>query len=364
LENPLQPDPQAPPDTQVKKVLIYRLGSLGDTTVALPCFHLIERAFPNSQRILLTNFPIHAKAPASAAVLGDSNLVHGYMRYTVGTRSVRELWQLGQEIRRFRPDVLVYLMPVRAKSAVRRDKWFFRLLGGVRRIVGVPDSPDLSRIEDPVTGLYEAEAKRLARTVAALGDAGTGDLRNWDLRLTPAEKQAAISALGPLAEKPLIVCGPGTKMQAKDWGQDNWRALLAKLSALHPAYGLALIGAKEDAEVSDYAARDWSGPSVNLCGKLSPRETAAVFEHASVFLGPDSGPMHLAACAGVPCVIAFSARGLPGVWYPAGQNHRIVYHQVNCFGCNLETCIAEGRKCLTSISVDEMANAVESVLER
>jgi heptosyltransferase-3 len=73
--------------------------------------------------------------------------------------------------------------------------------------------------------------------------------------------------------------------------------------------------------------------------------------------------MHLAACAGVPCVIAFSARGLPGVWFPAGANHRVVYHQVNCFGCNLETCIVEGRKCLTSIAVDEMAKAVESVLQ-
>jgi heptosyltransferase III len=350
------------PDPSVKKVLIYRLGSLGDTTVALPCFHLIERVFPNSERILLTNFPIHAKAPASAAVLGESRLVHGYMRYTVGTRSPRELWALGREIRRFRPDVLVYLMPVRAKSAVRRDKWFFRLLGGVHRIVGIPDSPQLSRVEDAETGLYEAEAQRLARTVAALGDAATGDLKNWDLRLTEAEKLTARDALGPVAEKPVIVCGPGTKMQAKDWGQDNWRSLLGRLSVRYPNYGLALIGAKEDAEVSEYAAHDWAGQSVNLCGKLSPRETAAVFEYASVFLGPDSGPMHLAACAGVPCVIAFSARGLPGVWFPAGANHRIVYHQVSCFGCNLETCIVEGRKCLTSIAVDEMAKAVDSVL--
>jgi ADP-heptose:LPS heptosyltransferase len=151
-------------------------------------------------------------------------------------------------------------------------------------------------------------------------------------------------------------------MQAKDWGQENWQALLGRLSAQYPGYGLALIGAREDAEVSAYAALSWAGPVVNLCGRLSPRETAVVFTKASVFLGPDSGPMHLAACAGVPCVIAFSARGLPGVWYPAGQNHRIIYHQVNCFGCNLETCIAEGRKCLTSIAVDEMAAAVESVL--
>jgi heptosyltransferase III len=350
------------PYPSVKKVLIYRLGSLGDTTVALPCFHLIERVYPGAERVLLTNFPIHAKAPASAAVLGDSGLVHGYMRYTVGTRSPRELFKLAGEIRRFKPDVLVYLMPVRPLKAVRRDKWFFRLAGGVTRIVGLPGAAELQRVQDPATGLYEAEASRLARTVTALGDAAPNELKNWDLRLTSAERDAARAALGELAGKPLVVCGPGTKMQAKDWGQENWRALLGRLSARFPDLRLALIGAREDAEVSEFTARDWAGPSVNLCGKLSPRETAAVFAEARVFLGPDSGPMHLAACAGVPCVIAFSARGLPGVWYPAGTNHRIIYHQVNCFGCNLETCIAEGRKCLTSISVDEMALAVESVL--
>jgi ADP-heptose:LPS heptosyltransferase len=85
-------------------------------------------------------------------------------------------------------------------------------------------------------------------------------------------------------------------------------------------------------------------------------------EHARIFLGPDSGPMHLAASAGVPCVIAFSARGLPGIWFPAGQGHQVIYHQTSCYGCNLETCIAEERRCLTSISVTEMATAVSRVL--
>ena len=50
-------------ESPVRKVLIYRLGSLGDTVVALPCFHLIERTFPGAERVLLTNFPVHAKAP-------------------------------------------------------------------------------------------------------------------------------------------------------------------------------------------------------------------------------------------------------------------------------------------------------------
>ncbi|MFC5864585.1 glycosyltransferase family 9 protein [Acidicapsa dinghuensis] len=357
-------DQTVTPDPSVRKVLIYRLGSLGDTVVALPCFHLIERKFPNAERRLLTNFPIHAKAPASAAVLGDSGLVHGYMRYTVGTRSAGELLRLAREIRRFKPDVLVYLMPVRSTASVQRDKWFFRVACGVRHIVGIPVPEQLERIENSSTGMYQSEAVRLALTVSALGDAGVSELKNWSLRLTDSERNKARTGLGQKVGQPLVVCGPGTKMQAKDWGQENWRLLMEKLSSAYPGFGLAMIGAKEDSEVSEYAAAAWLGPKVNLCGILSPRETAAVLEHAAVFLGPDSGPMHLAACAGVPCVIAFAARGLPGVWYPAGSQHRVIYHKVDCFGCNLETCIEQDRKCLTSITVDEMADAVAAVMAK
>jgi ADP-heptose:LPS heptosyltransferase len=330
--------------------------------VSLPCLHLVERTFPNSERTLLTNFPVHAKAPAAADVLGESGLIHGYMRYTVGMRSPRALLSLALEIRRFNPDVLVYLMPPRSPKAARRDKLFFKWAGGVRRIVGAPADDESGRVVNPITGLYEPEAARLARTLAVLGNAGTADLANWSLRLRPSERQFALTALGDLSGKPLLACGPGTKMQAKDWGQENWRALLLRIAQSYPGYGLVILGAREDSAVGDYVLSDWNGPKLNLCGHLTPRQSAAVLEHASLFLGPDSGPMHLAACAGVPCVIAFSARGLPGVWYPAGEKHHILYRQVSCFGCNLESCIVEARRCLTSITVDEMAQAVDSVL--
>jgi hypothetical protein len=312
--------------------------------------------------MLLTNFPVQAKAPAAAEVLGESGLVHRYMRYTVGTRSPRALLRLALEIRRFNPDVLVYLMPPRSSKDVRRDELFLKWAGGIRRIVGAPVGDESARTVNPATGLYESEAVRLARTLAVLGDAGTADLANWSLGLTPSEKQFALAALGDLASKPLLVCGPGTKMQAKDWGQENWRALLRRIAASYPGHGLVILGAREDSAVGDYVLTDWNGPKLNLCGHLTPRQSAALLEHASLFLGPDSGPMHLAACAGVPCVIAFSARGLPGVWYPVGEKHHILYRQVSCFGCNLESCIVQARRCLTSITVDEMAQAVDLVL--
>jgi ADP-heptose:LPS heptosyltransferase len=252
-------------------------------------------------------------------------------------------------------------MNPRSWNAVGRDRLFFRL-AGVRKLVGVPGEQQMKLRLDAATGLYERETARLARLLAELGDAEPLNLANWDLVLSGEERTAARAALGALHGRPLVVCGPGTKVEAKDWGKDNWRALLKRVNAEYPGHGLALVGAQEDAAVANHAAQDWTGPKLNLCGRLTPRETAAVMEHARIFLGPDSGPMHLAAGAGIPCVIAFSAAGLPGIWFPPGPRHQVVYHQTSCCGCYRQQCNVAGHPCLSSIAVEEMMAAVSRAM--
>ena len=341
---------------KVKRVLIYRLGSLGDTVVVLPALHLVARTFPNARRVMLTNFPVHAKAPAASAIIGESGLVDDYMAYTKGTRSVRTLAGLWWQIRRFRPEVLIYLTKPRGDEIVKRDARFFRLCG-VAHIIGLPLGELAEPLYFPEKDIWEHESVRLLRTVRELGSPDPEDPAYWDLCLTEAEQEKAWALLSPIAGRPFIACGPGTKMQAKDWGEENWRQLLSKLAGVLPEYGLLLVGAREDAEVSDYAAAGWRGPVVNLCGQVTPRETAAALTGAELFLGPDSGPMHLAAAQGVPCAIAFASRDRRGYWFPAGKDHQIVYHTMECSLCKLENCIEQKKKCLTSISVDEMLQA-------
>ncbi|MEO6804303.1 MAG: glycosyltransferase family 9 protein, partial [Granulicella sp.] len=64
-----------------------------------------------------------------------------------------------------------------------------------------------------------------------------------------------------------------------------------------------------------------------------------------------------------PCVAIFSARGKPRTWFPYGRQHRVVYHRVECWGCGLETCVVEKKRCLTSIGVEEVLVEVRTVLE-
>jgi ADP-heptose:LPS heptosyltransferase len=217
-----------------------------------------------------------------------------------------------------------------------------------------------------VDGALEPEAERLTRNLAELGDAELESAASWDMHLTDAERARAAEVMAGLGERPVIAVSVGTKVQSKDWGRENWRALLGRLGGLFPQYGLVLCGAAEESEASEFCAEGWrasdGGPVVNVCGKLTPRESAAVFARARLFVGHDSGPMHLAAAMQTPCVAIFAARNKPRVWFPYGRQHRVVYHQVSCWGCGLETCVVEGKRCLMSITVDEVVAEVRSVL--
>jgi heptosyltransferase III len=365
-----------------RRVLIYRLGSLGDTVVALPAFHVVARAFPEAERRLLTNFPVQAKAPPAAAVLEGTGTVDGYFRYWVGTRSLGELARLWWEIARWRPQVLVYLGSARGVESARRDARFFRMCG-VGRLIGVPLTDEMQenrrapgRRMGEGGDWLEPEALRLTRNIAELGDARLDDPASWDLRLTAAERARASEALAGVAGGPAIAVCVGTKVQSKDWGRENWRALLARLGGLYPGYALVLLGAGDESEASEFASAGWRaaaeknrergraqcGPAINLCGVLTPRESAAVLARAAVFVGHDSGPMHLAAAVQTPCIAIFAARNKPRVWFPYGARHRVVYHRVDCWGCGLETCIVEKKKCLTSIGVEEVVEQVRQLL--
>jgi heptosyltransferase III len=352
--------------SSTKRVLIYRLGSLGDTLIALPAFHLIAGAFPNAERRLLTNFPVTAKAPPAAAILESTSLVQGYFRYAAGTRNPRELLALWSQLLRWRPDVLVYLGSARGVESARRDAKFFRFCG-ISRHIGVPVTEDMqqNRWLDSEQA-FEPEAARLARNLAELGDASLDTPSSWDLHLTAAENARAKELLQPAANHPILAVSVGTKVQSKDWGRDNWRALLQRLATLYPGHALALCGAPEESDASEFAADGWrqnsGNPVINLCGLLTPRESAAAISQACIFIGHDSGPMHLAAAVQTPCAAIFAARNKPRVWFPYGRQHRILYHQTDCWGCGLETCTVEKKRCLTSITVDEVVSEVRAIL--
>src|ERR1700730_13306419 len=67
-------------------ILIFRIGSIGDTVVALPCFHHVARCYPSARRILITDTPASRKAAPAEAVLVNSGLIDDVIYFPASRR--------------------------------------------------------------------------------------------------------------------------------------------------------------------------------------------------------------------------------------------------------------------------------------
>jgi heptosyltransferase-3 len=345
------------------RILVYRLGSLGDTVIALPCFRLIRKRHPDAAIIVLTNVPVSGKAAALEAVLENTGLIDGVIPYPVGLRDPKQLAELRGKIAREKFDLVISLTAARGWAASVRDYLFFRACG-IPRIIGIPwrrrDLMCMAR-----DGVYENEADRLLRRVAALSDGGSSasnEQPSLDLGLTATERADAALLLDKVAiHSPFIVASVGTKSPANDWGTENWRSVLTELSRDFPDHGLILLGSPDEAARSDDLAAAWTGPHANLCGQTSPRISAALLERARLFLGHDSGPMHLAAAAGTPIVAIFSALNPPGQWFPRGPRTTVLYPQA-FFDPRRGKNEEPNRKAIQSITPEDVLKAARDCL--
>jgi heptosyltransferase-3 len=345
-------------------ILIYRLGSLGDTIIALPVFHAIKRAFPFARITLLTNTPVASKAAPVEAVLGAENFFQDVLNYPLRTRNPWILLKLLFAISRKKIDCVINLNGFRSDFATRRDQVFFRM-AGIKSFYGFQLSEkDKHPQPDPSSGEVEWEATRLTRRVASFSQVDLDGNKFWDLRLTGAENREAEAHIAKVSNQDrLIAFSIGTKVQSKDWGIQNWIELSSRLSSRLRGWSAVFLGSQDEAEDSEFCSSLWGKVGLNLCGKTSPRVSAAVLAKCKLFIGHDSGPMHLAACVGTPCVAVFSARNLPRQWFPRGNKNVILYNKTECAGCGLEVCTIEKKKCLISISVKQVEDAVFSQLQ-
>jgi len=299
--------------------------------VALPCFHLLRRTFPGAEIILLTNLPATDQIVPAEAVLRGTGLVDRYIRYPGGTRDIRHLRALRREIRSLALDALIYLAEPRGAVSLYRDYLFFRLCG-VRRILGLDPLGIQVKPLWPIAGsaMQEAEGQRLGRQLYSIGSIDFHAESYWNLQLSSTETEEAAriveEAFPPPPrrwERRLLGLSIGTKQTINDWGDANWQSVVEALGGFE--FGLIMVGGPEDRARSQALADRWPGPALNVCGSVSPRVTAAVLQHVRLFLCHDSGPMHLAAAVGTPCVAVFSRRNPPGKWFPFGVGHTVLY---------------------------------------
>src|SRR5204863_5210250 len=117
-----------------------------------------------------------------------------------------------------------------------------------------------------------------------------------------------------------------------------------------------IFGGSEDKGLGDAMLQTW-GRGYNAAGALGLRPSAAAIGRCAMYLGNDTGTMHLAAAASVPCVAIFCSHYYPGWWYPLGNNHKVFRTAIDCELCELQVCIEKKMECILSISMDEVTAA-------
>jgi ADP-heptose:LPS heptosyltransferase len=342
------------------RILVYRLGSLGDWCVALPALRATRQHYPHAQIALLTNFPVAIKAAAAAAVLENTGLIDEFIAYPVGTRNPWRLLPLLVRLRRSKFDVVVNLAAWRGAAKMKRDAAFF-CLAGIRERVGFSTAD--GKLRRNLGGIAEPEAARLLRRIPKSNPTDLTNVESYRFALTDSDRQWAKQTLSEASiYADFIAVSLGTKVPANDWEESNWCNLIRPLGQQYAGTALVFVGAADERERSQRCGEHWPSKVLNLCGACTLRQSAAVLARARLFIGHDSGPMHLAAAVGTPCVAIFAARNPPGQWFPLGVGHRVIYHQTDCYDCGLDVCTEQRKKCILSITVDEVTSAVKDLL--
>jgi heptosyltransferase-3 len=360
--------PDRATESGVNSVLIFRIGSLGDTLMTLPAMWAVREQFPAARITLLCDQHVGKSYVLAPDVLAGCGAIDDFITYPVGGGKVARLLKLAGlvlELRRRRYDLLVYLAPTqRGPYQVGRDRRVFRAAGVTKtagmghfpqyptKVPGVP-LPQTPREGDLLLSRLAPDGIRIpapgeGRLDLSLGEREESEIRKW------------MAGLAGDGGKVWVGVGPGAKTRVNVWPAERYQKVVAGLIERFDVWPV-VFGGPEDREVGDRLIAEW-GRGFNASGMLGLRASVAALKRCRLFLGNNTGTMHMAAVAGAPCVATTSSREPPGLWYPYGRGHRVFRTPIECEGCYLKECIERGMECTMRIDADAVLAACCEVL--
>jgi heptosyltransferase III len=356
---------------RVRSLLIHRIGSLGDTLVALPALWAVRDHFPNHHVTLLSEKRPGRTLVAPRDILSGSDVCDEFLEYPAdGSLSgrVARPWRMAvllATLRSRRFESLIYLAPSRrSRRQIWRDQFFFRA-ARIRCLLGVDgfqSTPDKRSHWTPDRPTREADflLRRLAASGVPVPPPGQGCM---ELGLGAKEEKQVelwLSGLPNDGGRRWISVGPGARKPVSRWPIERYRAVVDTLVKKFDVWP-AVFGGPEDAHTAEILIRAW-GRGYSAAGSLDVRSTMAAMKRCQMHLGNDTGTMHMAAAVSVPCVGVFASHNAPGVWYPYGEGHHVIRTDVDCAGCQLRECFKEAHRCLLSITVEQVTQACVDML--
>jgi heptosyltransferase-3 len=344
----LDPSSVLPALPQGAEILIIRLRSLGDVVLLTPPLAALHAWRPDLQLCVLVS-------PAVAPVLEGNPAVSEIL-------TTRSFLSTARELRRRRFPVtynqhggptsafltLAVGSPVRVCWARLQFQSFYN--------VRVPDPAELfgrkeiHTVEDRIAHFYFTGLPR-------------GAIPRTQVFPQPdavAAVQKLLFEQGVSPGQPYAVLRPGAAALTKQWPLDRFFELARWLC---DSAGLAsVLDFGPDEAASAAAARGYAGSGVVVLASLRVRELIALISGASLFVGNDTGPTHIAAAVGCPTVAIFSATD-PAIWGPWQVAHRVVEADALCDTCPPGRCYASERgRCILSVGTSRVQQACAALL--
>ena len=331
-----------------RRVLVMQSAFLGDSLLTLPLLRRLKEVLPGASVAVLTlakTAAVFSGSPwVDEVLLDDKRGAHG---------GPTGPWKIASLLSARGFDLAV--IPHRSFRSALIAK-----LAGIPRRIGFDSSAGSFLLTDavPFSWLMHDLERNLSLTLP-LG-AGAAPAAGEARYMSPPPMSPKLAGLLPSG--PLAGVHPGSAWATKRWLPERFAELCSRLAA--DGITPVLVGGPDDRDLGARIARDCG--AIDLVGRTDLEDLKALMGRLSLFVTNDSGPMHLAAAAGVPVVALFGATTRELGFFPYGPGHRVVEAELSCRPCGLHgarECPEGHFLCMRLLTVDQVHAACREVLK-
>ncbi|GEM_PF-506031 len=321
------------------RILVIRVDSMGDGALNLPALEVLKQRYPRARIDFLLSRPVEALYrhffPESKIHLFEKNW-RDFFRMAGKLRN--ENYDLGID---FRGDLRTILLMTWAGIPHR---WGRSGTGGGFLLT--------RRLRTPYEKHELLENLELVQA--------NGAVPRVEIPPSLISRGPRWFSQGPPEKRIVIHIGAG--YPSKRWGVENYMEIARRIKKKDLGIPL-FIGMQEEKRLLEPYRKEEILTFVNLAGKTSLEELVKVFQKCDLYVGNDSGPAHLAALTGLPVLLVFSGTNDFRRWTPWADRLRLINHPVPCSPCEEKVCPLKRQICLEEISVEEVFDAVETMLQ-
>ncbi len=333
----------------MRRVLVVRLRSIGDTVLATPSLIALRRFLPDAQiDVLLEDWV--------APVLSDFDAVDNVISFK--RNDLKSRLQTARQIRTTQYDVAFNLHGGTTAT-------FFVRASGAKYRVGFRSYQYnflyTHLAPSPLEFWQSEHAHSAEQQLALLGFVGVPVEDKPKSRL--AVSQNALASIESKIRNPkskIALLHPVAAFDTKQWATENFASIAEFLH--EKDFQVVAVAAKKEREVLDQLV-NLSKTPIEIFDDLTLPEITALASKAKIFVGNDSGIAHIAAAVETPSVIIFGSSNR-NHWRPwTNAAHEIVYEKMPCQPCAGYFCKEFGEpECIKRISVESVTKAIEKVL--